>query len=326
MPVQCLEVPTEQGEEVRLKLLELGALAPYRIESDRGLLFLPISDVEQVSELLDRYRTVPRDPDPLPVKERYDHISYDVIGEIAVVRPSEDLDAEEAASSILSRHGKVRTVALDHGVKGEHRIRDLEVIAGPDDLTTVHRENGLRLSIDLGRCFYSPRLATERERIAGLVQDEETVVDMFCGVGPFALLIARRPAVSVTAIDSNLSCIEHLQRNISLNKVENIDLAEGDARQIGEALAGNGVVADRILMNHPHHAHEFLDVAMRLAGDEAVIHLYSMVGPEDGPHIIDMIERTARDSSHKVSEIGEHVVRSYSPGIDNICFDVILKR
>ena len=51
-------------------------------------------------------------------------------------------------------------------------------------------------------------LASERKRVAGLVKPGEIVVDMFAGVAPFSIMIARyaKPKI-VYAIDKNKEAI-----------------------------------------------------------------------------------------------------------------------
>ena len=60
---------------------------------------------------------------------------------------------------------------MDKGVKGEFRVRDLEVVAGDDRLETIHQEYGIRLLVDPSRVYFNPRLAGERHRVASLVRE-----------------------------------------------------------------------------------------------------------------------------------------------------------
>src|SRR5207247_7047141 len=87
---------------------------------------------------------------------------------------------------------KIGVVLEDRGVKGEHGSREIDVIAGEPRTTTVHTEHGLHYRVDLSRAYFSPRLASERKRIADLIEAGETVADPFAGVGPYSLLTAKR--------------------------------------------------------------------------------------------------------------------------------------
>ena len=72
-------------------------------------------------------------------------------------------------------------------VEGEYRTRRFEVLAGEPTTRTTCTEYGNRLVIDLSLAYFSARLSTERQRIAGLMEEDECVLDMFAGIGPFAI-------------------------------------------------------------------------------------------------------------------------------------------
>ena len=108
-------------------------------------------------------------------------------------------------------------------IKGTIRIRDLEFLAGTDDSITIHKEHGARLKLDVKEVYFSPRLATERIRVSNSVKDGEKILDMFCGIGPFPILIAKNHDVDITAVDINEAAIKYLNENIKLNKLKNRD-------------------------------------------------------------------------------------------------------
>src|SRR2546425_613815 len=154
------------------------------------------------------YKDVVAVPGPL---RRFLPSSFDVIGDIAVLKIPEELQPHREAIglAILRWNPKIRVAVQDRGVKGERRVRSIEVFAGERRTTTVHTEHGLRYRVDLARAYFSPRLASERQRIADLVLEGEVVADPFAGVGPFAILIAkrRRPKL-VHASDVNPAALE----------------------------------------------------------------------------------------------------------------------
>src|SRR5205823_2871507 len=105
--------------------------------------------------------------------------SFDVVGDIAIIKIPEELRARRMAigDAIRRWNPKIGVVLEDRGVKGEHRIREIDVIAGEPRTTTVHTEHGLHYRVDLSRAYFSPRLASERKRIADLIEAGETVAD-----------------------------------------------------------------------------------------------------------------------------------------------------
>jgi len=207
--------------------------------------------------------------------------AIDFVGDIAVVELSPELNTYKAVigEAILERHKSVRTVLAKAGaVGGAYRTREFDVIAGDCKTETVHKEHGCRYYVDLARAYFSPRLSYEHKRVASIVENGELVIDLFTGVGPFAILIAKsHEDIKVYAIDVNPHAVDFLKRNIRLNRVENkVYPILGDAKQIvRDKLTG---VADRVIMNLPEKALDFVGAACEgLKPSGGVLHFYSFV-------------------------------------------------
>jgi tRNA (guanine37-N1)-methyltransferase len=207
--------------------------------------------------------------------------ALDTVGDIAIIEIQPPLSAYSGliGEAVLKTHKNMRTVLAKAGaVSGTYRTRELAVIAGEPRTTAIHKEHGCKYYVDAAKAYFSPRLSHEHKRVASLVQAGETVVDLFAGVGPFAVLIAKNtPSAKVYAVDLNPDAVELLKRNVRLNRVENrVHPLLGDARQIVEAkLSG---VADRVIMNLPEKAIEFVDVACKaLKPTGGIVHFYGFV-------------------------------------------------
>lgn len=238
--------------------------------------------------------------------------SFDVIGDVAVIKLPPGLEAHAGAvgAALLQAYPRLRSVAMDRGVAGALRVRGLEVVAGEPDLRTLHREHGLILAVDPSRAYFSPRLATERMRVARKVSPGETVVDMFAGVGPFALAIARhaRPA-RVYAIDANPEAFALLQENIQRNRSgDRVIPLMGDARKV---IPGLGPV-DRVIMDLPHSAAEFLDTALGVLKPEGFLHYYEIMPRGDVEARMEDLPRRAQAVGRKLDIVEVREVRSYS--------------
>jgi len=220
-------------------------------------------------------------PDLLAVVPR----AIDFIGTIAIVEiPSELTDYKKLiGEALLEAHKQTITVLAKSGaVRGVYRIRDFEVIAGSNKTATVHREYGCVYHVDVAKAYFSPRLSSEHNRVASQVKAGETVVDLFAGVGPFAIPIAKKQKdVRVYAVDVNPYAIALLKRNIAVNRAEKqVVPVLGDARQVIK----NQLLekADRVIMNLPETAYEFLDVACEaLKGEGGIIHYYGFMKASD---------------------------------------------
>ncbi len=211
--------------------------------------------------------------------------AIDFVGDIAIIEiPSELADHKKTVGkAILRAHKQTRTVLAKSGaVEGVYRVRDFEVIAGVEKTATVHREYGCAYHVDVAKAYFSPRLSSEHNRVASQVQEGETVVDLFAGVGPFAIQIAKKHEnVKIYAVDVNPDAIALLKRNVALNRVETqVVPTLGNARKVvNDQLMG---VADRVIMNLPETAIEYVDVAcdaLRMEG--GIMHYYEFTRVSD---------------------------------------------
>ncbi|HLE96027.1 MAG TPA: class I SAM-dependent methyltransferase family protein, partial [Candidatus Thermoplasmatota archaeon] len=223
--------------------------------------------------------------------------SFDVVGHVLLLKLPEPLlpHARSIADALLAANPPVRTVALDRGVKGEFRVRDLEVVAGERSTRTVHVEHGVRLVVDPATAYFSPRLATERARVAAHVRPGERVADLFAGVGPFAIVLAKlaRPA-RVDAVEWNPSAAQMLRENVRRNRVDGVVVPHEDDARAWASRGENGGRFDRVVMNLPHGAHAFLEAAFGLVGEAGVVHHHVIASEAGLARHLDEVEARAR--------------------------------
>jgi len=139
------------------------------------------------------------------------------------------------------------------------------------------------------------------------------VLDMFAGVGPFAITLAGKAAL-VVASDLNPKAVSLMLENVRKNHTTNVLPVLTDARYLDRVLSWK---FDRVVMNLPLAGTEFLPKAFRLIRPGGMIHFYSLVSAE-GEH---------RD---RIRELGgtiaaERVVRSYSPAQWHAVYDILVK-
>ncbi len=243
--------------------------------------------------------------------------SFDIIGNIVILEIPEDFDDQkyiigEAALKFTKRNSVYRKISE---IKGIVRTRELEYLAGKDVSETVHKEFGSRFMLDVKKVYFSPRLATERKRITDHVQNNEIIIDMFAGIGPFSISIARKHKVKIYSIDINPYAYKYLKKNINLNKLEgNIIPILGD---VEEVLNGLNLSADRILMNLPGTAWNFLDTAIKSLKPGGILHYYEFAS--DYQHPIERIIETAYP--RKVEILNSRKVKSKSPGVWHMGID-----
>ncbi len=246
----------------------------HKIYNSGERIFIPVKSADTIPE------SVPGtiiDLDGKPNEEKLRPLiqpgSFDVIGHIAIIKNIDGKDYSSKAEEILQTRKSIRTVYLDMGVKGDHRKRTLELLAGEDLPETLYRENGITLRVNVRKAYFSPRLATERLLISSRIRNGEYVCDMFSGIGPFSISIAKNARVRVVAIDSNCDAVEILRENIKINRLAGtIDAICADS---SAEISRHGKF-DRIIMNLPHDAFNFIDNAYAALNDGGMINYYEI--------------------------------------------------
>ncbi len=325
-----LKVSRENGEKIRRFLVETSEFDRSRkIFSDETHVYLPVLDMDGKSiaklrkiaqfELVQinfqQEKRVLCPEDLLGFRP-----SFEVVGDIAMV---EDNDAERVAFALMSTSKSIKTVISPiSGVEGEFRTRRFRHVAGEAGTVTVHKEHGLRYRVDLQGAYFTPRLGTDRLRIAGLVRPGDEVLDMFAGVGPFALLLAKRGA-AVVAMDKNPVAVKYLRENALLNKIKHIEILEGDGAELALRYENR---ADHVIMNLPHSASAFLIPAMRAAKPGGIVHYYC-IAPEDDLYRDEaLIRKAAEEISAEVEVLYRNIVRSYAPHRSNVVIDFRVRK
>jgi tRNA (guanine37-N1)-methyltransferase len=327
-----IKVPVKQAEEVKQRLLAMGALdKDKKVKRSLGYVVFPVKEevnlgyeiVEAKFEEVKRYSFEDYLREFLTVEQlRAVRRSFDIIGSIAIIEVPEELARYEhrIAESLARAHKNIKGVFKKSGaVRGRERTRRLVHLWGCRSTETLHREHGCLYKLDIARVYFSPRLAYERQRILKQVKDGEVIADLFAGVGPFAILLARRRDVKVYAIDANPAAYEYLRENICLNRVgDKVTPLLGDCREV----APRGV--DRVIMNLPKSAWRYLDLAFDVV-EKGVIHFYSISPKEDLYSKIGFIEEVAEKKDRKVTVVNKRVVRPYSPYKYHVAIDIAVE-
>ncbi|GGL21216.1 tRNA (guanine-N1)-methyltransferase [Halarchaeum grantii] len=350
MHAPCVRVPTDAGERTRKRLADADLVdETLDIAVADGSLYIPVSDREAVpDDLAVVEHDVPeRETQTTPADLLGFEPSYERLGDVVILDEDDPARAARIADAVVESDVRARSV-VDRAskVKGETRVRDWDVLAFEGDepasrspTATVHREYGCEFALDIADVYFSPRLATERHRVVQQVGEGEHAFDMFAGVGPYAIPMAKAGA-EVVATDINETAIDYLRENAARNGVaDRITAYAGDVRDLVSSTAGGERAdggreavetydgwADRLVMNLPHTADEFLDTAVALAGEECVLHYYDIQHEDDRYAPGEAAIRAAAEPEYEVSVETRHTVRSYAPHEYNVCLDVRLRR
>ncbi|MEM2122654.1 MAG: class I SAM-dependent methyltransferase family protein [Candidatus Bathyarchaeia archaeon] len=254
--------------------------------------------------------------------------SMDVIGDIAILKMpglAEPL-SRELGEELLRKAPYLRVVLRQSTpVIGDHRIRGLEWLAGEKRTVTYHREYGCLFKVDVAKVYFSPRLSSERMRVAGMVEEGETVLNMFAGVGCFSILIAKRlREVKVYSIDLNPEAVHLMLINTVLNKVQGRVISIlGDSKTTIYNLFREGF--DRVLMPLPEKAGEYLTPALyALKPEGGMIHYQSFVHADKGENPVIGAFKGLRESLGDVDfEVeGGRIVREVGPFRYQVALDI----
>ncbi len=191
------------------------------------------------------------------------------------------------------------------------------MVAGRGTTRTVHREYGLLLALDPAEVHFSPRMATERRRVAAQVRPGEVVVDAFSGVGPFALHVARAGAREVHAVEANPQALAFLEENLRRNLVENVVLHPGDVAQVLPGLP----LADRLILDFPQGPLPFVPPAAGALRDGGVLHYYEIL---ERAVLDDRVEdlQAAIPDVRDLEVLQVREVRGYSPTQGHYALDL----
>jgi len=252
--------------------------------------------------------------------------SFDQLGNIAVIEVPEELNKKEKiiGGALLKVNKSIKTVCKISGAhKGKFRVQPLKIIAGKKNFIAEYNESGCRFLFDIRKVFFSPRLASERLRIAKLIQPNEVIGAFFAGVGPYPIVFARNsPMKKAFAVELNPVAVKYMEENISLNKCkEKIEVIKGDVKKIAsKKMKGK---CDRIVMPLPHTGEDFLNSAFTaLKPEGGIIHFYK-VALRDNPYegALQKISKIAKKFRKKFSVLYKKQVRPFSASKIQVAID-----
>lgn len=241
--------------------------------------------------------------------------SYQTLGNILLLKllnPKALKNKKKIGRAILKIFPYVKTVCLQHGIKGEFRKPKVEIIAGLSLTETVHKELGCRFKLDAKKVMWSKGNHFERERLLKLVKPAEIIVDMFAGIGYWSVILAKHTkAKRIIAIEKNPESFNFLIENICLNKLLNIMAVENDCRNFKY-----NKKADRIIMGYFPDTIKFLPYALEISKRGTAIHFHELTSD------LEKLKQniTERFPSLKIENTRE--VKEYSPSKKHYVFDL----
>ena len=245
--------------------------------------------------------------------------NYDIIGDIAVLKFKDETSKEkkQIAIELMNSMKNIKTILEKADkIKGRLRTYKTKFLAGKKTKETTHRENNCLFRLDVEKCYFSPRLANERLRIAKQVKFNETILVMFSGIAVYPIIISKNStAKEVYSIEINPEAHKYALENLKLNKINNIKLFKGDVKKI---LPKIKLKFDRIIMPAPKNAEEYLSLIKRNLKKSTIIHFYDFSQEKEFPEsTITKIKKVFK----KIKVLKSIKCGAYSPYTYRVCID-----
>lgn len=254
--------------------------------------------------------------------------SFDIVGDVAIVEIPDELVHREKdiVEALVELNPRIKTIySKGSARKGVYRLRDFKLIYG-EEKETEHTEHGFRIRLDVRKVYFSPREATERQRIARQVKRNETVMVMFAGAGPYALAVAKtQPRVrKVYAVEINPDACKYMSENVRINKAgDKIVPIMGDVEEECEKYFGK---CDRVIMPLPKGAYEYLKIAAKCLKEKGgTIHYYFWSSEDGLGEIKEMVEVDLQSLRKKIKSLKTIKVSEYGPKTLKFCMDITVK-
>ncbi len=245
---------------------------------------------------------------------------WEKIGDILIVELLPELEEKKLTigEELLKLFPKSKSVVNRKSIEGVQRTPEVEIIAG-EGTETIHRENHCFFKIDVSKVMFSAGNVSERQRMAGVSNNTETVLDMFSGIGQFTVPLAKhsRPR-KVYAIEKSPVTFEFLKENVSLNRLSNVEPILGDCREVSTP------TVDRIIMGYFFEPEKFLPRAVSALASNGVIHFHDIVMKKDISKRIEELKKEI-EKLGRVAEIKHTIVKSYAPMKWHVVFDIEAK-
>ena len=253
--------------------------------------------------------------------------SFDIVGDIIIFSefPKELVKKEKLiGKAILENYHHVKTVLIKtKKYSGRFRTPKLKIIAGEKRKETICKENSVLIKLDVEKVYFSPRMSSERKRIASLVKPNESVLVMFSGSGVYSLVIAKNSKCrEVYGIEINPIAHKYALENAKKNKLENkIKLFLGDVKNFMPKLSKK---FDRILMPLPKGGEYFLDLALKYIKNKGIIHFYDFLHENEFYKAEEKIKNACKKSKKKFKILKIVKCGQYSPRFYRLCVDFLV--
>lgn len=232
--------------------------------------------------------------------------SFDVVGNIAILKFDKNEKKKNkliSANDLLESNNNIKTV-LEKTDKVKGRLRTIKTafLAGEKTKIATYKENGCLFKFNIDTTYFSPRLSNERNELAKQVKKDEDVLVLFGGVGPFAIVIGKLAKPShVISVEINREASKYAKSNVVLNKLNNVEIIQGDVKRVIPKFLNQKLKFDRIVMARPQLKETFLESTLKVIKKNGIIHYYGFAKEEK--EVLNEILRDVKKLKKKIKII-----------------------
>ena len=181
-------------------------------------------------------------------------MAYDILGNIAVLKGEGKTRKEifKEAEELLEKPGISTVLEKATNVKGRLRTIKTKYLLGKKTLIAEHKENMSVFHFNVESCYFSPRLANERQRISEKIGMSDRVLVMFAGVGVYPIVIYKyKKPLKIVGVELGRECCRYFKENLALNRIPagKIEIIQGDVKKKVNASLGK---FDVVIMARPN--------------------------------------------------------------------------
>jgi len=238
---------------------------------------------------------------------------YDILGNIAIIKSERDGRLKTRPEKILEakkllERTSITTVLEKAGdVSGRLRTIKPKYIAGKRTLISEYRENNSLFNFDVSTCYFSPRLANERQLISEKIKSSDKVLVMFAGVGVYPIVIYKyKKPEKIVGIELGRDCCKYFSKNLKLNKIPEgkIDVIQGDVKKkINSDFLKKYGKFDVVIMARPNLLDTFLKCGLDSSRSGTRLYYYGFCKDDELEQVLFDLKKEAAGFNRKIKII-----------------------
>ncbi|KAM0678741.1 tRNA(m(1)G37)methyltransferase [Binucleata daphniae] len=192
-------------------------------------------------------------------------VSFQTIGHILHLNLREEhtMYKKLIGELFLDKTKNIKTVVTkSNNIQNVYRNIDYELLAGEDDLITIHTENNTKFYIDYKNVYWNGKLQSERKMLLNSIKKNETIADVFCGAGPITVQAIKK-GIKVYCNDLNPDAIKCIKKSVDINKINSPMIYNLDANDFLTHIIKQNIKIDHFIMNLPETGLSYINVLQK---------------------------------------------------------------